>query len=156
MLGILVIVSVNIIKRVGEYLDYENRKCRKKLVDILVDECTEIVEEVKLVKITHAKNANSYKCSFSKVCVALSLSVFKINIGIATYYIYSQCYLKKMLLVLGLILTLKQTFTKLIKWEQPNKLILKIELIIFTTIKFDLKDFDASMLKVDKKKIQRD
>ena len=57
-----------------------------------------------------------------------------------------------MLLVLGLILTLKQTFTKLIKWEQPNKLILKIELIIFTTIKFDLKDFDASMLKVDKKK----
>ena len=61
-----------------------------------------------------------------------------------------------MLLVLGLILTLKQTFTKLIKWEQPNKLILKIELIIFTTIKFDLKDFDASMLKIDKKKIQRD
>ena len=61
-----------------------------------------------------------------------------------------------MLLVLGLILTLKQTFTKLIKWEQPNKLILKIELIIFTTIKFDLKDFDASMLKFDKKKIQRD
>ena len=61
-----------------------------------------------------------------------------------------------MLLVLGLILTLKQTFTKLIKWEQPNKLILKIELIIFTTIKFDLKDFDASMLKVKKKKIQRD
>ena len=95
VLGILVIVSVNIIKRVGEYLDYENRKCRKKLVDILVDECTEIVEEVKLVKITHAKNANSYKCSFSTVCVALSLSVFKINIGIATYYIYSQCYLKK-------------------------------------------------------------
>ena len=61
-----------------------------------------------------------------------------------------------MLLVLGLILALKQTFTKLIKWEQSNKLILKIELIIFTTIKFDLKEFDASMLKVDKKKIQRD
>ena len=33
---------------VGEYLDHENCKCRKKLVDELVDECTETVEEVKL------------------------------------------------------------------------------------------------------------
>ena len=40
---------------VGEYLDYENCKCRKKLVDKLVDECTETVEEVKLAKITLAK-----------------------------------------------------------------------------------------------------
>ena len=45
---------------VGEYLDC---KCRKKLVDNLVDECTETVEEVKLAKITLAENENSYKCS---------------------------------------------------------------------------------------------
>ena len=44
---------------VGEYLDYENCKCRKKLVDKLVDECTETVEEVKLAKITLAENENS-------------------------------------------------------------------------------------------------
>ena len=30
----------------------------------LVDECTETVEEVKLVKITLAENENSYKCIF--------------------------------------------------------------------------------------------
>ena len=30
---------------VGEYLDYENCKCRKKLVDKLVEECTENAEE---------------------------------------------------------------------------------------------------------------
>ena len=40
---------------VGEYLDHENCKCRKKLVDKLVyrssaEECAEIVEEVKLAK----------------------------------------------------------------------------------------------------------
>ena len=35
---------------VAEYLDYENCKCRKKLVDKLVEECTENVEEVKLAK----------------------------------------------------------------------------------------------------------
>ena len=37
---------------VGEYLDYENCKYRKKLVAPLTEECTETVEEVKLVKIT--------------------------------------------------------------------------------------------------------
>ena len=31
---------------IGEYLDHENCKCRKKLVDKLVDECTETIEEV--------------------------------------------------------------------------------------------------------------
>ena len=48
---------------VGEYLDHEHRKCRKKLVDKLVDECAETIEEVKLAKITLAENENSYKCS---------------------------------------------------------------------------------------------
>ena len=48
---------------VGEYLDYENCKCRKKLVTPLIEECTETVEEVKLAKITLAENENSYKCS---------------------------------------------------------------------------------------------
>ena len=31
---------------VGEYLDYENCTCRKKLVDKLVEECTENIDEV--------------------------------------------------------------------------------------------------------------
>ena len=30
---------------VGECLDYENCKCRKKLVDKLVDECAEILKK---------------------------------------------------------------------------------------------------------------
>ena len=48
---------------IGEYLDYEHCKCRKKLVDKLVDECTGTIEEVKLAKTTLAENENSYKCS---------------------------------------------------------------------------------------------
>ena len=56
---------------VGEYLDYENCKCRKKLVDKLVDECTETVEEVKLAKITLAENENSYKFSSCTVYTVL-------------------------------------------------------------------------------------
>ena len=49
---------------VGEYLDYENCKRRKKLVDKLVEKCTETVEEVKLAKIALAEDENKHKCSF--------------------------------------------------------------------------------------------
>ena len=66
---------------VGEYLDYENCQCRKKLVDKLVDECTETVEEMKLVKITLAENENSYKCSSCTVYTVLFLIFFTINVG---------------------------------------------------------------------------
>ena len=55
--------------KIGEYLDYENCKCRKKLVDKLVEECIEINNEVKLAKITHVKtkiniNAVLAHCTF--------------------------------------------------------------------------------------------
>ena len=48
---------------IGEYLDYENCKCRWRLIDKLVDECTETIEEVKPAIITLVENENSYKCS---------------------------------------------------------------------------------------------
>ena len=35
---------------IGEYLDYSNWKCRKKLVDPLVEGCTENINETSLVK----------------------------------------------------------------------------------------------------------
>ena len=48
---------------IGEYLDHKNWKCRKKLLDKLVEECTETVEEVKLAKITSAEPENVFKRS---------------------------------------------------------------------------------------------
>ena len=53
---------------VREYLDYENCKCRKKLVAPLTQEFTETVEEVKLAKITLAENESGSKCS-SFICI---------------------------------------------------------------------------------------
>ena len=44
---------------IGEYLDYENCKCRKKLVA----ECTKTVEEEKLAKKTLGADENKHKCS---------------------------------------------------------------------------------------------
>ena len=79
----------------GEHLDYENCKCRKRLVDKLVDECTEIVEEVKSA-ITLAENENSYKCSFCTVYIVLFWIPFTINVGgIGACFVYSHSYLKK-------------------------------------------------------------
>ena len=44
-------------------MDYENCKSRKKIVDKLVEECTETVEEMKLAKITSAENKSVGICS---------------------------------------------------------------------------------------------
>ena len=41
---------------IGEYFDYENWKCRKRLIDKLVDECTKTLEEVKPITTTLAEN----------------------------------------------------------------------------------------------------
>ena len=75
---------------VGEYLDYLNCKCRKKLVDKFVDECSENIDEVELAKITLAEHENEYenvcKCSCTLYIMLLSI-IFTINIGISTYFI---------------------------------------------------------------------
>ena len=80
---------------IGNYLDYENCKCRKRLIEKLVDECTENVEEMKPPIITLVENENSYKCSSSIVYTVLFWIFFAINIGgIGTYFDYFYWYLK--------------------------------------------------------------
>ena len=73
---------------VGKYLDYENCKCRKKLVPPLIEECTKTVEQVKLAKITLAGNENSYKCSSCNVYIVLVVVFFIICTGISSYFVY--------------------------------------------------------------------
>ena len=65
---------------IGEYLDYENCKCRKKLVDRLIEECTENIEETRLVEKTSAKNENKHKYSSSIMYIVLFSLGFAINI----------------------------------------------------------------------------
>ena len=70
---------------VGEYLDYENCKCRKKLVDKLVAECTENIDEVKIAECNSVENI--HKCSSCTLYILLVSIIFTINIGIATYFV---------------------------------------------------------------------
>ena len=56
---------------IGEYLDYENYKYRKKLVPKSVEVCTETVKEVKVVKITSAEEEDKHKCISCKLYIVL-------------------------------------------------------------------------------------
>ena len=67
---------------VAEYLDYENCKCRKKLADRLVEECTKNIK-----KVTIAENKN--KCSSCVLYIVLFSIFIAINIRITTYFV---CY----------------------------------------------------------------
>ena len=68
----------------GEYLDYENCKCRKRWIDKLIEECNEDIEETSLIKINPAK-CKSNSCILYIVLFSI---IFTINIGIATYFVY--------------------------------------------------------------------
>ena len=71
---------------VGEYLDYKNCKCWKKLVDKLTEECTENIDEVKIA----SENEHKNKCSFCILYIVLFSIIFTINIGITTYFVYDK------------------------------------------------------------------
>ena len=76
---------------IGEYLDYENCKCTKKLVNKFVEECTGNVEEAKRAEITSMKlhsTENIHKLSSCTLYIVLLSIIFTINIGIATYLVY--------------------------------------------------------------------
>ena len=72
---------------IGEYLDYSNCNRRKQLVDPLVEECTENINETKLVNIT-VENKNNDRCSSCVVYKVLSVIFFMINIVIIIYFVY--------------------------------------------------------------------
>ena len=100
---------------VGEYLDYENCKWRKRLVDKLVDECTESVdEEVEIIDI------NKNKCNSSIVHIVLFSIFFTINVGIGVYFAYYKHVNRNKKIFLDMIMFIKQQFTKLIKWENKT------------------------------------
>ena len=69
---------------IGEYLDYSNSKCRKRLVDKLVKECTKNIDEVEITGITQDEN----KYSSCTIYIVLFSIFFTINTGIGTYFTY--------------------------------------------------------------------
>ena len=71
----------------NEYLDYKNCTCNKRLVNKLVEECTENIEETRLVEITSAKNENRHKRSSYTIYIVLFSIFFIINFGIVSVFL---------------------------------------------------------------------
>ena len=61
---------------------------QKKLADKLIDECTETIEEMKLVNITFTKNENNNEHNSYIVYIVLIIVVFTIFTGITVYLVY--------------------------------------------------------------------
>ena len=61
--------------------------CRKKLVDLLLEECTENIDETKLVNIT-VKNENNTRCTSYLVYKVLFFIFFIISCGTIIYIVY--------------------------------------------------------------------
>ena len=106
---IRVIVSVNVINlgNIGEYLNYSDCKCRKKIVDPLVEECTETIDETELVNI-NVENKNNSRCNSYVVYKVLFFIFFIISSGIIIYFVYH-----KYLIVLNMIFPINHN----IKWK---------------------------------------
>ena len=71
---------------VGEYLDNENFKCRKRLIDKLIKKCTENIDEVKIAEMALLERGIECKSSRT-IYVVLIAIVFPISIGIGTSFI---------------------------------------------------------------------
>ena len=95
--------------------------CRSifRLVDKLIEECTENIGEVKL----SCENEHKNKCSSWILCIALFSILFTINVGIGTYFVYykylNHWYLKKDF-VSKLVPVLKQRFEELINGKSKT------------------------------------
>ena len=66
----------------------------KKLFDKLGEECTENIEEIRLIEKTFAKNKNKHKCKSCILYIVLFSIIFTIKAGMRIYFTYFYCYLK--------------------------------------------------------------
>ena len=89
---------------VGEYLDYKNCKCRKKLVDKLFEQCTENIDENEMIYnetldviSLNTIPLNVYKklCNSCTIYIVLLAVFFIITICITSVLLYFNWYLNK-------------------------------------------------------------
>ena len=105
----------------SEYLDFKNCKCKKRLADKLVEECTENIEETRLVETTLAKNEDKYKCSFWMLYIVLFSVFFAVNVGIGGYFLCFYWCLKKYVICVKFRTRTQTTISWTYKWEKSNK-----------------------------------
>ena len=103
---------------VGEYLDYETCKCRKRLIDKLIEKYTENLDKVNLAGINLTKN--KHKLSFYTLYIVLFSIIFTINIWIDTYFVYYKYMNRNKELVSRYDMSIKQQIININRKYQTN------------------------------------
>ena len=95
LFGLLVIVNVNVINNkylCDKYLHYKNCKCRKKIVDKLVEECCKNIDGKKMI---YNEALNAKVCNPCTIYIILFVIFVVISISISSVFIYFHWHLKK-------------------------------------------------------------
>ena len=80
---------------IGEYLDYKNRKCRKKIVGELSEECSKNIDENEMVyNETLNVSLSDYRCNSCTLHIVLSAVFLVTNTVNSTTFIYFYWYSK--------------------------------------------------------------
>ena len=83
---------------IGEYLDYKNCKCKKRIIDKLVEECSENIDGNEMLyneTLDTISSSDNNKTSNSCIAYIVLFSMFLIiNISMSIY-VYLFLYLKK-------------------------------------------------------------
>ena len=79
---------------VGEYLDYENCKCRKRLIDNLVEKCSEDINENEMVY-NATLNDHGKVCKTCTIYMVLLVIAFVIIIVISSAFFLFPLVFKK-------------------------------------------------------------
>ena len=107
---------------VAEYLDYENLKCRKRLVYILNEEYTDNVEEAKLAGIALSEDENKHKNKRSSCALYILFFsiIFTIKYGVGTYFTYYKYMNRDKKLLLDMIISIKKKIISINRKYQTN------------------------------------
>ena len=81
---------------VGEYLDYKNCKCRNKVFNILVEECSKNIDENEMIyNETVNVSFSDYKCGSCTLYIVLFFIFLVTSVIISAVFIYFHWYLKE-------------------------------------------------------------
>ena len=80
---------------VGEYLDYKNCKCRKRLIDKLVEECGKNIYGNEMIYNDTLNDCGKICDSCTVYIIVLFVIFFSISKNISSVFIYFHWYLKR-------------------------------------------------------------
>ena len=91
---------------VGEYLDYENCKCRKRLFDKLVLKCEdEILDTTDTISITYVKETCKNNCLIYIILLKIMCLILLAIVSISCYYYYTRYWTKREYSMSNIVLT---------------------------------------------------